>query len=174
MSNWLALVWIWIREISVVLPYYHVRVENRVCLSRGVQVTGATWWVATRIVAWVGGLVQRTEMIKHRSGTQWPDDREVGWWCVRSAPWTRRRWARVSWFGLKTRSTVSPSLDSKPVASDFSVWASKLAATVWWFWHQNLPDGLLVCDSKPNGLQFVGCAIKPTGGWRHRGTCVEI
>jgi hypothetical protein len=34
--------------------------ENRVCLSRGVQVAGATWWAATRIVAKVGDLVQRT------------------------------------------------------------------------------------------------------------------
>jgi hypothetical protein len=35
-------------------------VENRVCLSHGVQVTGATWRAATRIVARVGDLVQRT------------------------------------------------------------------------------------------------------------------
>jgi hypothetical protein len=49
---------------------------------------------------------------------------------------------RVSWFDLKTKgdeflglvskpgSTVSPDLASKPVASGFSVWASKPAATV--------------------------------------------
>jgi hypothetical protein len=37
-----------------------VHVENHVCLSRGVQVVGATWWPATRIVAGVGDLVQRT------------------------------------------------------------------------------------------------------------------
>jgi hypothetical protein len=36
-----------------------VHMENRVCLSRGVQVAGATWWAATRIVAGVGDLVQR-------------------------------------------------------------------------------------------------------------------
>jgi hypothetical protein len=35
-------------------------VENRVCLSHGVQVAGAAWWAATRIVAGVGDLVQRT------------------------------------------------------------------------------------------------------------------
>jgi hypothetical protein len=35
--------------------------ENRVCLSRGVQVAGATWRAVTRIVAGVGDLVQRTE-----------------------------------------------------------------------------------------------------------------
>jgi hypothetical protein len=36
-------------------------VKNRVCLSRGVHVAGATWRAAIRIVAGVGGLVQRTE-----------------------------------------------------------------------------------------------------------------
>jgi hypothetical protein len=34
--------------------------ENRVCLSHDVQVAGAAWWVATRIMAGVGDLVQRT------------------------------------------------------------------------------------------------------------------
>jgi hypothetical protein len=37
------------------------RLENRVCLSRGVQVAGAAWRAATRIVAGLGDLVQRTE-----------------------------------------------------------------------------------------------------------------
>jgi hypothetical protein len=36
------------------------RSENRVCLSCGVQVVGATWRAATRTVAGVGDLVQRT------------------------------------------------------------------------------------------------------------------
>jgi hypothetical protein len=34
--------------------------ENRVCLSRDVQVAGAVWRAATRIVTGVGDLVQRT------------------------------------------------------------------------------------------------------------------
>jgi hypothetical protein len=34
--------------------------ENRVCLSRGVQVAGAAWRVATRTVTGVGDLEQRT------------------------------------------------------------------------------------------------------------------
>jgi hypothetical protein len=34
--------------------------ENRVCLSRGVQVVGAAWYAATRIVVGVGDLMQRT------------------------------------------------------------------------------------------------------------------
>jgi hypothetical protein len=34
--------------------------ENRVCLSRGVQVAGAAWRAAIRTVAGVGDLVQRT------------------------------------------------------------------------------------------------------------------
>jgi hypothetical protein len=37
-----------------------VRSENRVCLSRDVQETGATWRAATSTVARVGDLVQRT------------------------------------------------------------------------------------------------------------------
>jgi hypothetical protein len=36
-----------------------VRLKNHVCLSRGVQVAGAAWCVATRIMAGVGDLVQR-------------------------------------------------------------------------------------------------------------------
>jgi hypothetical protein len=35
-------------------------VENRVCLCHDVQVVGATWRAATRTVAGVGDLVQRT------------------------------------------------------------------------------------------------------------------
>jgi hypothetical protein len=36
------------------------RLENHVCLSRGVQVAGAAWRAAMRTVAGVGDLVQRT------------------------------------------------------------------------------------------------------------------
>jgi hypothetical protein len=39
---------------------YPVCVENRVCLSHGVQVAGAAWWVVMRIMTGVGDLVQRT------------------------------------------------------------------------------------------------------------------
>jgi hypothetical protein len=41
------------------LSVFHL--ENHVCLSRGVQVAGAAWCAAMRIVAGVGDLVQRTE-----------------------------------------------------------------------------------------------------------------
>jgi hypothetical protein len=40
------------------LPLFHL--ENRVCLSRGVQVAGAAWRAAMMTVAGVGDLVQRT------------------------------------------------------------------------------------------------------------------
>jgi hypothetical protein len=43
----------------VLLPLPLYRMENRVCLSRGVQVAGAAWWAAMRIVAGVRDLVQR-------------------------------------------------------------------------------------------------------------------
>jgi hypothetical protein len=44
----------------VVLPYYLSCVENRVCLSHGLQVTGVTRWTAMRIMVGVGDLMQRT------------------------------------------------------------------------------------------------------------------
>jgi hypothetical protein len=44
----------------VLLPLSLFRLENHVSLSRGVQVVGAAWQAATRIVAGVGDLVQRT------------------------------------------------------------------------------------------------------------------
>jgi hypothetical protein len=44
----------------VILPLSLFRVQNHVCLSRNVQVTGVIWQAAIRIVAAVGDLVQRT------------------------------------------------------------------------------------------------------------------
>jgi hypothetical protein len=58
-SHWLGEVWIWIRDSSVVLPLSFVHLENRVCLSRGVQEAGAAWRAATRIMTGVGDLMQR-------------------------------------------------------------------------------------------------------------------
>jgi hypothetical protein len=46
------------------LPLF--RSENRVCLSRGVQVAGVAWRVATGTVAGVGDLVQRTGDVRTR------------------------------------------------------------------------------------------------------------
>jgi hypothetical protein len=43
----------------VVLPLSLFCLENRVCLSRDVQVEGAVWQAATRIVTGVGDLVLR-------------------------------------------------------------------------------------------------------------------
>jgi hypothetical protein len=43
----------------VILPLSLFHLENRVYLSCGVQVVGAAWWAAMRIVAGVGDLVQR-------------------------------------------------------------------------------------------------------------------
>jgi hypothetical protein len=40
---------------------YLIRLENRICLSHGVQVAGVAWQTTMRIVAGVGDLVQRTE-----------------------------------------------------------------------------------------------------------------
>jgi hypothetical protein len=42
------------------LLLYLFHLENHVCLSHGVQVVGAAWRVATRVMAGVEDLVQRT------------------------------------------------------------------------------------------------------------------
>jgi hypothetical protein len=46
--------------VSFYFSFIFVSLENRVCLSRGVQVAGAAWHAMTRTVAGVGDLVQRT------------------------------------------------------------------------------------------------------------------
>jgi hypothetical protein len=127
----------------------------------------------------------------HRSGTRLPGDREVGWRCVRSVPFTWRRGAQVCWLSLKTKVNVlwvvwpqnhsdyffwfdlKPGGDGflwvglKIGGSGFPVWASKPAALVWWFGPKNDCDGFLVWASKSSGLQFISCATKPMeGGWR--------
>jgi hypothetical protein len=83
------------------LPLFHS--ENRVCLSRGVQVAGAAWRAVTRTVAGVGDLVQRTGDGRTGQVLGGPGGREVGWRRVRSAPGTWRLEARVSWLSLKTK-----------------------------------------------------------------------
>jgi hypothetical protein len=59
MNHWLGKVWIRIWDILIILLLSLFHLENRVCLSHGVQVAGAAWHAATRIVAGVGDLVQR-------------------------------------------------------------------------------------------------------------------
>jgi hypothetical protein len=44
-------------RFGFLLPLFHL--ENRVCLSRSVQVAAAAWRAATRIMEGVGDLVQR-------------------------------------------------------------------------------------------------------------------
>jgi hypothetical protein len=48
------------RIVLFCFSFTFVSLENRVCLSRGVQVAGAAWCVATRTMVGVGDLVRRT------------------------------------------------------------------------------------------------------------------
>jgi hypothetical protein len=48
--------------VSIYFSFTFVHSENRICLSRGVQVAGVAWRAAMRIVAGVGDLMQRTEV----------------------------------------------------------------------------------------------------------------
>jgi hypothetical protein len=75
----------------------------------------------------------------HRSGTQRPSGREVGWRHVQSAPGTWRLGARVSWLSLKTK------VDGLSVV-----------------WPQNHWNGFSsVWTSKPMVMVFTGLALKP-------------
>jgi hypothetical protein len=79
-------------------------------------------------------------MVKHRSGTRWPDDREVRWRWLQSALYIRRREARVSWFGLKTKVdcllVVWPQkhLDGFPGLSlKIGSYGLMISKSPWWF-----------------------------------------
>jgi hypothetical protein len=72
----------------VLLPFYLVHVENRVCMSHGVQVTSVAWWALMMIVVGVGDLGYRNG--DSRTG-QVLDGRTIGRSGVRSAPCTRRQ-----------------------------------------------------------------------------------
>jgi hypothetical protein len=173
MGNWLASVWIWIQEVSVVLPISYSCVENRVCLSPGVQVIGVTCRAATRIMAGVWDLVQRTSDSQAQVGYS-VARRSRGWVTLCAVCTVHKEMRSVGFMVSKPRSTVSPDLASKPVDLGFPIWASKLTAMVWWFEPKNHCDSFLVWASKPSMLRFVGCATKPMGGWRQRGTCIKI
>jgi hypothetical protein len=88
-------------------------------------------------------------MVKHRLGTRWPDDREVKWCYVWSAPCTRRLGAWVFWFSLETNVDGFSRFDLKTNGYGFSQFglktgsygsyglASKPLARVSWFGPQN-------------------------------------
>jgi hypothetical protein len=149
MSHWLGDVLVRIRDITVVLPLFFVSLENRVCLSRGVQVAGAAWRVATKIATWVGDLVQRTSddrtdrVLSGRTIGRSGDvvcglhracgDEECGFlgWAIKP------RSTICQWFGLKTTATVFFNLASKSVVTVFSGLLSKPVVLVSRFGPQN-------------------------------------
>jgi hypothetical protein len=116
----------------VVLPLSLFYLENHVCLSHGVQVAGAAWWAATRIVAGVGDLVQRTGDGRtgrifsgrpiRRSGSavcglhRARGDEEHIFLGFDSKP----RLTGCQWFGLKITGMILSGLTSKPMATVFS------------------------------------------------------
>jgi hypothetical protein len=97
-------------------------------------------------------------MIRHKSSTQWPDDREIGWRRVQSVSYTwRRREARVFQFSLKTGGYGLSVVWPQKYCDNFFVWVSKQSGmrfvslrlktderikTVWG--HTSTSDGLLL------------------------------
>jgi hypothetical protein len=156
-----SLVWLWwvidlarfefeSGTVSFCFSFIFISLENHICLSRGVQVAGAAWHAATRIVAGVGKLVQRTgdgrtgqvlsrQAIERSGGAtcglhRAHGDEERGFlgWALKS------RSTVCQWFDLKTTGTVShwfgpqnrwwrfvSGLTSKPLGRFSPVWPQK-------------------------------------------------
>jgi hypothetical protein len=99
----------------------------------------------------------------HRSGTRWLRDREVEWCCVRSAPCTWRRGARVSWLSFKTKVDGLSVVWSQNHSDGFSsIWASKPMTTVCeWFGLKTTRTVYASLASKPVAMVSSGLASKP-------------
>jgi hypothetical protein len=140
------------------LSLFHL--DNHVCLSRGVQVESAAWRAATRIMAGVGDLVQRTgdgrtgqvlggRAIKRSGGVVCSlhrvrgDEEHKFLGCA-----LKPRLTVCEWFGLKTTWTVFTGLASKLVATVSPSVASKLAV------------GFLVEPQNQGGGGFPGLGLK--------------
>jgi hypothetical protein len=97
-------------------------------------------------------------MVKHSVGIWCPDDREVGWCCVRSAPCTRRRGAQISWLSLKTKVDIFSRFCLKTGGFRFPS-----------FGHKTGSYGLMIWTFK-SPRQFLGLDIKTkwaTVYWLH-------
>jgi hypothetical protein len=137
------------------LPLFFVLLENRVCLSRGVQMADVAWCAAMRIVAEVGDLVQRTtdrrtgRVLGGRAiersggamcGLHYPrGDEERGFLGRASKPMLMV----CEWFDLKATRTVCECFDLKTTRTVCE-----------WFWPQNYSDGFLQFDLKTGGSGF--------------------
>jgi hypothetical protein len=150
-SNWLVLVWIWIRRISVELTQIQLfGIEKRVCLC--------LWHV--------GG-----ECDMEGNDEDWGSSRRLG---VEDQGWSGT--SRVLGGRTIKRSGDAvcdlhrthggdekrglSSLASKPTAMVCQWFGLKTNATVTCFGPQNHHDGFLVCALKPSGRRFVGLPLK--------------
>jgi hypothetical protein len=126
---------------------YHV--ENRDCLSHGVQVASAAWQTVMRIVTVLGDLVQRirdgrTGRVLSGRTIKRSDDAVCGLHCARRdkehefLDWASKPRSTVcEWFGLKTTMTVCQWFDLKIIGTVFSGLTSKSVTTVSLVWPQN-------------------------------------
>jgi hypothetical protein len=154
MSHWLVMVWIRIRDISVVLPYYSC---GESCL----------------LVSWcVGDKCDVAGSDEDRGRSRIPGAEHWGWSSIRrvlGGQTIERSGDAVCSLHRAQGDEEHGFLSwaSKPRLVGFPIWASKPAATIRWFGPQNHHDGFLVWASKPSGWWFVGYAAKLIGGgWR--------
>jgi hypothetical protein len=117
-------------RLFYLLPLVHL--ENHVCLSHGMQLAGAAWYAATRIVTEIGDWVQRTEdgrigRILGGRAIEMSGNVVCGLHRARGD----EEHEFLGW-ASKSRSIIFSGLASKPVATGYPVWAAKPSAPVWW------------------------------------------
>jgi hypothetical protein len=160
MSHWLGEVWIQISDISVDLPLSLFHLENRVCLSHGMQVAGAAWWAATRIVAGVGDLVQRTgngRTYRVLGGRMIGRPNNV----VCGLPRTHgEEECKFHGWASKPSSTVCQLFDLKTTGTVFSDLASKSVATVSLGLASKPVVGFFVQPQNQGGARFLSLGLK--------------
>jgi hypothetical protein len=153
MSHWLGKVWIQIRNILVVLL--------PLSCSCGESCLLVSWCVGGRCDM-TGSDEDRDKSSRfgaenrgwlHMLCTRWPDDRKVEWRYVRSAPYTRRRGARISWLSLKTR------VDGLSV-----VWPQNHRDNFLWFGLKTGDDGSSRFSLKTGGERLL--PVWPQNWWQ--------
>jgi hypothetical protein len=150
--------------------------DNHVCLSHGVQVAGAVWRAATRIVAGVGDLMQRTgdrrtgrvldgRAIERSGGTVCGLHRAHGDDECRFLDWASKPSLMVChWFDLKTTGTVSHRFSLKTGGDGFWRFGLKICCgSFLWFGLKTSGNGFLQFGLKTSGDGFSRFDLK-TGG----------
>jgi hypothetical protein len=165
---WLGKAWIWFWDSFDGFTIVMFCLENRVCLSLGVYVTGATWCAVIRIMTVVGDLVQRTG----DGHTGRVIERSGGPVCSLHHASGEEKHEFLGW-ASKPRSMVCHWFDLKPLERFLPILPQNRWRRFSWFGIKTMGDVFLFSASKPSRLRFVGCTRKLMERGQRR-TRVEI